>query len=218
MRKLALGALSLSTLLALCGCDARKSYWVRSDPPGAEVIVDGKPVGTTPTPVLLNTNREEHVIVLRRPGYTAVEQRVLTKPVLEGPTQNCSALACSPCCLFVPLALCWERDFSPKTIDAKLERDGQGLEVVCRPVGAQIWIDGVLVAQTEAAREETIEGNARVRYPTDYGVATVPLEPKVAKVEIRADGYLSSESMIRINPREYLHLKIDLQPRTPAKP
>ena len=41
-----------------------------STPPGAEVLVDGKVVGATPTTLFLDTREEEHVIVLRRSGWT----------------------------------------------------------------------------------------------------------------------------------------------------
>ena len=183
---------------------------MRTEPPGAEVLLDGASVGVTPTTVLLDTRQEVHTISLRRSGYTPVEQRVVTKSLLEGPTENCAAVACAPCCFFLPLALTYERTFSPKALEITLERAGQGLEVVCRPVGAQVWVDGVLVAQTEAAREETVEGNARVTAPADYGVATVPLEAKVVKVEIRADGYATKEFQVQIRPEEYIHLRLDL--------
>ncbi len=208
MRAPAAGLILL--VLFLCGCDTRKSFPVRTEPPGAEVLLDGALVGVTPTTVLLDTKQEVHTITLRRPGFTPVEQRVVTKSLLEGPTENCAAVACSPCCFFVPLALTYERTFSPKALEITLERAGQGLEVVCRPIGAQIWVDGVLVAQTEAAREETLEGNARVSAPADYGIATVPLEPKVVKVEIRADGFTSREFQVQIRAEEYIHLRLDL--------
>ena len=202
--------LLLTALPLAVGCDPRKSYTVRSEPPGAAITVDGEPAGLTPATLLLDTRPETRVIVLKRPGFAPFEQRIVTKPLLEGTTENCAAVACSPCCFFVPLALCYERTFSPKMISAMLEREGQGLEVVCRPVGAQVWIDGVLVAQTEAVREETMEGNARIRAPSDYGLTTVSLEPKVVKVEIKADGYASRELQVLIRSGEFVHLKLDL--------
>ena len=210
MRRPCVGLFLLLLALGLCGCDTRKSFRVRTEPPGAEVLLDGVLVGVTPTAVLLDTKQEVHTITLRRPGFTPVEQRVVTKSLLEGPTENCAAVACAPCCFFLPLALTYERTFSPKALEITLARAGQGLEVVCRPVGAQVWVEGVLVAQTEAAREETLEGNARVSAPADYGIATIPLEPKVVKVEIRADGYVSREFQVLIRAEEFIHLRLDL--------
>ena len=206
----------LALVLLAAGCDAHKSYAVRSKPPGAEVLVDGKVMGVTPTSLFLDSQVPDHVLTLRRTGYTSVERHVLSKPLLEGPTRNCTVVACSPFCCFVPLALCYERSFLPESLDVVLERDGQGLEVACHPVGARIYVDGVLVAQTEPAREEAMEGGVRVSYPSDLGVATVPLEAKVVKVEIRAEGYVTHESQVLIRPREYVHLRLDLLPRDAA--
>ena len=209
---------ALAALLALAGCDGRKSYRVQSDPPGAQVTVDGVSAGITPTSVMLDTSVPEHTLVLKRPGYAPYEQKVHTKPLLEGPTQHCAAVACSPCCAFVPLALIWEHNFTPKAIDAALDREGQGLEVVCRPVGAQVSIDGIVAAQAEAVREDTVEGNVRVRVPADYGIAVIPLEPKVVKVEIRSEGYQPQEMQVMVRAGEFVHLKLDLLPKAAPKP
>ena len=210
--------LPVLALLALAGCDSRKSFSVKSDPPGAQVTVDGVPAGVTPTTVLLDPAVEEHTLMLKRPGYASYEQKVHTKPQIEGPTQRCAIVACSPCCAFLPLATLWEHNFIPKAIDTQLDREGQGLEIVCRPVGAQILVDGILAAQTEAVREESVEGNVRVRVPADYGIAVVPLEPKVVKVEIRAEGCQSQEMQVMIQPGEYVHLTIDLLPKPAPTP
>ena len=207
----ALPALALLLLASLAsGCDSRKAYSVRSTPPGAEVLLDGKAMGVTPTSLFLDTQQEEHVVVLRRPGWTTVERRVLTKPLIEGPTRNCTVVACSPCCLFVPLARCWERSFLPEAIDAVLERDGQGLEVICRPVGARVYVDGILVGQAEAVLEERIQNGVRVSCPSEEGVVLVPLEPKVVRLEIRADGYVSHDSQVQIRSKEYVRLRLNL--------
>lgn len=202
----------------LAGCDTRKSYRVSSDPAGAEVLVEGQVVGVTPTTVLLDAAKEAHLVALRRTGFTTVEHRVMTRSLLEGPTQHCAAVACAPCCFFVPLALCYERSFVPRSLDVKLERSGQGIEVVCRPLGAKVFVDGVLMAQATAVAEESIEGETRVRAPADYGVAVVPLEPRVVKVEIRAEGFRTQEYQVQVRAEEYVHLRLDLEPVDGRKP
>ena len=175
-----LSALALLALAVLgSGCDSRKAYPVRSTPSGAEVLMDGKVVGVTPTSLFLDTRKEEHVVVLRRAGYTAVERRVLSKPLLEGPTRNCTV-------------------------------------VICRPVGARVYVDGILVAQAEPVREESVQGGVRVSYPTEEGVATIPLEAKVVRLEIRAEGYVTHESQVLIRSREYVRLRLNLLPREEA--
>lgn len=208
----------LAFVLLASGCDQRKAFPVKSDPPGAQVILDGQPAGMTPTTIMLDAAVPEHTVTLKRPGYAPYEQKIHTKSLLEGPTQHCAAVACSPCCAFVPLALCWERTFTPKAIDAELDREGQGLEVICRPVGAQVLIDGVVAAQAEPVHEETVEGNARVRVPADYGMAVVTLEPKVVKVEVRADGFQTQEMQVMVRSGEFVHLKLELLPNVPPKP
>ena len=218
-----LPAFALVVLAALAsGCDSLKSYPVRSTPPGAEVLLDGKVVGVTPTSILLDTQHEEYVVVLRRAGWIPVEHRVLSKPLLEGPTQNCTAMACAPCCLFLPLTFCWERSFLPKALDVTMEREGQGLEVICRPVGASVYIDGVLVGQAEASREvvSPSPGGARGTHPTptEEGVAVIPLEPKVVRLEIRADGYVTHESQVQVRSKEYVRLRLNLQPKDGTAP
>lgn len=214
MRALAL----LPALLLLAGCDDRRSFRVQSEPPGAQVLVDGTPSGVTPTTVMIDAKVPEHTVTLKRAGYLPFEQKVLVKPLLEGPTQHCAVVACSPCCAFLPLALCWETSFTPKAIEARLDREGQGLEVVCRPAGAQILVDGVVAAQAEAVREESVEGNLRVRVPADYGMAVIPLEAKVVKVEVRAEGCQPQEMQVMVRAGEFVHLKLDLLPLAPPKP
>ncbi len=202
---------------AVSGCDSRKAYSVRSTPAGAEVLVDDKVQGVTPTSLFLDTRQEAHVVVLRRAGYTTAERHIISKPLIEGPTRNCAVVACAPCCLFVPLALCYERSFLPDALDVTLERDGQGIEVVCRPVGARIYVDGVLVGQAAPSREEVMQGGVRVSYPSEEGVVTIPLEARVVRVEIKADGFITHESQVLIRPHEYMTLRLNLLPRD-AKP
>lgn len=206
----ALAPLAVAAAFGLAGCTNLKTYKVRSDPPGAEVLLDGQPAGRTPAEILLDTHKGEHLVLLRLRGYVPFEQKVMTKPMLEGPTQNCAAAACSPCCLFVPLALFLEKGFTPKTIDAALEREGQFLEITCRPIGAEVWVDGLLMAQAQPGREEGREGDVPVRYPADWGTASVPLAPGPHRIQIRAEGYTPWEAQLEIRDREDCHLKIDM--------
>lgn len=57
-------------LLALCltGCTAYQNVSIESDPPGAEIFLDGKPVGQTP--LKLSVSRDlDHSVYLKKEGY-----------------------------------------------------------------------------------------------------------------------------------------------------
>jgi sirohydrochlorin ferrochelatase len=57
-------------LLAVClaGCSAYQNVAIESDPPGAEIFLDGKPVGQTPQ--RLRVSRElDHTVYLKKEGY-----------------------------------------------------------------------------------------------------------------------------------------------------
>jgi sirohydrochlorin ferrochelatase len=57
-------------LLAVClaGCSAYQNVAIESDPPGAEIFLDGKPVG--PTPQNLRVSRDlDHTVYLKKDGY-----------------------------------------------------------------------------------------------------------------------------------------------------
>lgn len=64
--------LALFVVLAT-GCGAvfaakTRPVIVQSTPPDAQVLVDGVPLGTTPTTVPVN-NHKNHTVVVRAPGY-----------------------------------------------------------------------------------------------------------------------------------------------------
>jgi hypothetical protein len=61
---------ALLSLLLLTGC-VERVLAIRSDPPGAEVTLDGKEVGRTPVDVAFDWygGRE---IILRKPGYASI--------------------------------------------------------------------------------------------------------------------------------------------------
>jgi hypothetical protein len=53
---------------ALSGCAAYQNVGVESDPPGAQIYLDGKLVGTTPKQVRVSRERD-HMVYLKREGY-----------------------------------------------------------------------------------------------------------------------------------------------------
>lgn len=65
---------SLKEHLAVAGTG---TLTVRSDPPGAEVLVDGEPAGTTPLELPIAAG--EHSIVLRLPGHVDEQRRVVVE-------------------------------------------------------------------------------------------------------------------------------------------
>jgi hypothetical protein len=71
----ALALLVASPALLLAACKAERTLRFTSDPPGAEVSLDGTPVGLTPVEVEFfhyGTRR----VVFRRPGYGTTSLRV----------------------------------------------------------------------------------------------------------------------------------------------
>src|SRR5262249_42763828 len=48
---------------------------IDSDPPKAQVFIDGKPAGTTPTEVCLNRN-VDHEVVIEKPGFEPYQAQV----------------------------------------------------------------------------------------------------------------------------------------------
>ena len=59
-----------SLLLALClvGCTAYQNVAIESDPPGAEIFLDGKPVGLTPLDLRVSRNLD-HTVYLKKEGH-----------------------------------------------------------------------------------------------------------------------------------------------------
>ena len=58
----------LLLVLCLAGCAAYQNVAIESVPPGAEIYLDGKPVG--PTPQNLRVSREhDHTVYLKKDGY-----------------------------------------------------------------------------------------------------------------------------------------------------
>ena len=66
--------ISLFCLVPCVGCVDRV-LWVRSDPPGADVWVEGKPVGQTPVQIPFVYYGTHHLLV-RAPGHASVSQNI----------------------------------------------------------------------------------------------------------------------------------------------
>jgi hypothetical protein len=100
---------------------------VRSNPPGAQVLVNGEPHGSTPVAIrglALGT----HTIAVSAPGYPAWQQRV-TLTAAEPSRSFDLSLGDSAAAAPAPAA------------------DG-ALMIDSRPAGAQVWMDGALVGTT----------------------------------------------------------------------
>ncbi|NOK18237.1 serine/threonine-protein kinase [Corallococcus carmarthensis] len=57
------------------GSDAPVVLWITSKPEGAAVVVNGRPVGNTPSRIIGSDQRTSHTIVITRPGYRAWTRR-----------------------------------------------------------------------------------------------------------------------------------------------
>ncbi|MBN8230478.1 protein kinase [Corallococcus macrosporus] len=57
------------------GADAPVVLWITSTPEGAAVVVNGRPVGNTPSRIIGADQRTPHTIVVTRPGYRAWTRR-----------------------------------------------------------------------------------------------------------------------------------------------
>lgn len=75
--------LILAALLFVAGCgtlfnSSTKNVAMSSEPTGAEVLVDGNRMGTTPITLELD-NQENHAVVFRKEGYQDVTCAIKTK-------------------------------------------------------------------------------------------------------------------------------------------
>lgn len=71
-------------LVGLSGCLSQTL--INSSPPGAEVLVDGRPVGVTPATFTENStwNWSQHLVTLRRPGYATLSAPIAASRVDVG--------------------------------------------------------------------------------------------------------------------------------------
>ncbi len=59
---------TLLLVLWLAGCAAYQNVGIESDPPGAEIFLDGKSVGTTPQSLRVSRDLD-HTVYLKKEGY-----------------------------------------------------------------------------------------------------------------------------------------------------
>jgi serine/threonine protein kinase len=140
---------------------------VRSTPPGARVVVDGRDRGVAPAAVS-GLGQGEHRVRVLHDGYTTAERRVVLSP--SQPSQA----------LTVPLA---KAPVAPKpgaSQTAKTEAapaapkpgsiaaaDAGVLVLDSRPTGASVFVDGKSVGRTPLTLSETKAGDHTVRFELD---------------------------------------------------
>lgn len=115
------------TVLALSGCATRtggtgpQKIKVASDPPGATVIVDGRPCAMTPAVVHLD-RKVEHQILLEKDGYMLAEADLKPRinPWIFGNLAVGGLIG-----VVVDLATDSERRLSPSKVDVQLSPAGE---------------------------------------------------------------------------------------------
>jgi hypothetical protein len=150
---------------------------VRSTPPGARVIVDGRDRGPTPATVS-GLRQGEHRVRVLHDGYTAAERRVvlstsqplqaLTVPMAKAPeppkpnaaTQSAKTDAASP----KPGAEAGPAASKAASIAAA---EAGVLVLDSRPVGATAFVDGRAVGRTPVTLPDMKTGDHTVRFELD---------------------------------------------------
>ncbi len=127
-----LSVMALSGCATITGGTAPQKIKVVSNPPGATVIVDGRPCGISPT--ILSLNRKvEHRIQLEKDGYMPAEADL--KPRIN-PWIFGNVVVGGLIGVVVDLATDSERSLSPSKVDVHLAPAGGPTpgSVVSRPV------------------------------------------------------------------------------------
>jgi hypothetical protein len=109
---------------------------VRSNPPGATVVVDGEPRGGTPVAVR-GLPLGPHTIAISAPGYPVWERRIML--TADRPSQSFEVSLAGE--TGVPAAATAAAAAVEPAAPAALQVDS-------RPAGAQVWMDGTLVGTT----------------------------------------------------------------------
>ena len=117
---------------------------VRSNPPGAQVLVDGQPRGATPV-AIRGLELGAHAITISAPGYPAWERRITL--TADRPAQS------------FDVVLADEGPAGPPVVS----RVPGALQVESRPAGAQVWMDGALLGTTPLLVSEVGIGSHAVR-------------------------------------------------------
>ena len=126
---------------------------IRSTPAGARVVVDGRDVGETPVTVR-DVARGAHTVRVARDGYVPGQRRVV---VSAASPQQSLTIALTPA---RPAAA------APSTPS----RPGQSvaaLNVMSRPAGANVFLDGKLIGRTPLQVDEVAAGDHAVRIELD---------------------------------------------------
>ena len=126
---------------------------IRSTPSGARVVVDGRDVGETPVTVR-DVARGAHTVRVARDGYVPGQRRVVVSAA--SPQQS----------LTIALAPARPAAAAPSTAS----RPGQSvaaLNVVSRPAGANVFLDGKLIGRTPLQVGEVAAGDHAVRIELD---------------------------------------------------
>jgi hypothetical protein len=121
---------------------------VRSNPPGARVLIDGEPRGDTPV-AIRGLEFGAHTLAVTAAGYPAWERRVTLTS--DRPSQSFDIA------LGIPSA----GGFGD--VGSQEARTPSGMQVDSRPAGARVWVDGALVGTTPLLLSGVGAGSHAVR-------------------------------------------------------
>ncbi len=141
LNSIGLVALSM-TLICMSGCativkGTSQKIPVASDPPGADVIVDGNLSGQTPTTVALK-RKDDHLVTLEKGGYQTRSVAVVKS---VGGAVWGNILAGGLIGWGVDAADGAQYNLVPVTINAKLEPLASANSANAPPDGAQVFVD-----------------------------------------------------------------------------
>ncbi|RKH40438.1 PEGA domain-containing protein [Corallococcus interemptor] len=162
------------------GSDEPVVLWITSKPEGASVVVNGRPVGPTPSRIIGADQRTPHTIVVTKPGYRAWTRRftpnqaeVHLKAELEvapGTTQMASEIPTTSAALDAG-APSLETDAGPGAVAAVAPAGDAGMETDA---------DGGLAAaapQADAGVEALADDKDREMRQVDYPTRLLVLRP-----------------------------------------
>ncbi len=188
------------SLLLFAGCKTPRRMEVRSTPPGARVLLDGKDTGrSTPTEVLLDTSVQRYEVTLEKAGYNPARQEIRRSTdvdVIEADELACTVL-CSPCCLGLPLLdaldelVTVKTHYHPREVDLRLDLAGQGIKLRVNPPDAEVLIDQVL--------HRPLESNTYVTSPGFH------------ELEVRAAGHRPYRTTLQIDALTYVEHRVQLE-------
>lgn len=107
---------------------------VKSDPPGATIVVDGEAKGETPRLIVDLSAREPHALKLRKAGY--LDQALTVK--FNGR--------------------------EPRVVDEKLVTDSGAINIISEPSGADVMVNGIARGKTPVLVSGVSKGRATVKF------------------------------------------------------